>query len=73
MEPVANNKSTLLFCYECQGTKGILHGNRSTAEAGKYSRDALTSLEAGFKDKNNGRFSETNTGAIDGTTFSTNT
>ena len=52
-----NNKSTLLFCTECQQTRAILNGNRSST-VGKYSRDSVTGLSSGFKDLPTGIFRE---------------
>ena len=57
MEASENNKTTLLFCTECQQTRAILHGNRSST-VGKYSRDSVTGLSSGFKDTSNGIFRE---------------
>lgn len=53
MAAVENNKCTLIFCTECQQTRGFLYGNRA-ATVGKYSNDSVTGLTSGFKDQNYG-------------------
>ena len=69
MQAVENNKSTLLFCYECQQTRGILRGNRAST-VGKYSNDSVTGLTSGFKDMSGSIFSETASGTIGGIDYS---
>ena len=55
-----NNKTTLIFCTECQQTKGVMYGNRQ-ASVGKYSKDTIQGLSSGFHDTNVGNnFTETN-------------
>jgi len=44
-----NNKCTLIFCTECQQTRGYLYGNRAST-VGKYSKDSTSGLSSGFKD-----------------------
>jgi len=69
MEDKENNKATLMFCTECQNTRGILHGNRNTTE-GKYTHHVLSSLSSGLKDHGSNAFTETTTGTIGGVDYS---